>query len=361
MNNSDSICPSVKELDKKNAAFYKDGRFLWKSSSFLKMEKKLGEEFILDSVKMKKFPVVSINEDYEKVFKYIVIPAEKYDILKFSPKKITTRLKSKDPVDMMIKDIKNSVTNMSAQVKALSNILSEKGVSDEKIDETLKYINMFNMKLWVKTMFTDIIREYKLEMDLRRECDSRYIDAAFIAHVFEKHLNDELTGIVPTVTISSEGETFIRYLNSDHLRIILTLAVREILSMNLKTDFINVEVNNDKGTARISVTGGSMHQTPADLNILRNKSEGLKDLPVEEFIDLFCQKYNCKINRTADENNYLVEIFIPAYKGAITKEDRALVMANDKFKTSSGMFIPEFTVLCDIVDYEKIQEKKDIE
>lgn len=364
MENTDNICPSEEELKEMNAAFYKKGKFVWKSELFLKMEKQLGKDLILDAVKMHKFPVRE-TDDKEIIYRYTVTPAEDHDILIFSADKLPSRLKSKDTVDVMIRNIKDSVTNMSTQIEAMENIINENGVHIDELDQMLKYVSKTNMAMWLKTMFTDLVREYELRMDLLSKQDRCYVDAAFIAQVFEKHLNESLTGIVKTVEINSEGETLVRYINSYHLRIILALGVRKILSMNLKTEFINVNVDKkDNGTASITVVGGSMQKTPPDpemLNILQNMDETLKALPVDEFIKLFRQKYNCKIKSGDTEDGYFVKIIMPAYKGVMTQEDRAsLIAAKAKTIISYGSFVPEAMFLCDVAECmkKKPEEKK---
>lgn len=362
MENTDNICPSEEELEEMNAAFYKKGKFVWKSGLFLKMEKQLGRDLILDAVKMHKFPVKE-TKDKEIIYRYTVTPAEDHDILIFSADKLPSRLKSKDTVDVMIKNIKDHVTNMSAQINAMENLIAEKGIHDGELNQMLKYADKLNKTMWLKTLFTDLVREYELRMDLMSRQDRCYVDAAFIAQVFEKHLNESLTGIVRTVSVNSEGETLVRYINSCHLRMILALGVRKILSMNLTTDFINVNVKkSNDGTASISVIGGSMHETPSDpdmLDMLQNMNETLKCLPVEEFIKLFRQKYNCKIKSEDTKDGYCVKIIMPAYKGIMAQENRAaLIMANDKTTVSFGDFIPESMLLCDIADSMKKAGRK---
>lgn len=368
MENTDNICPSQEEIKEMNAAFYHKGKFVWKSELFLKMEKQLGEDLILDAVKMHKFPVRETN-DKEIIYRYTVTPAEDHDVLIFSVDKVRSRLKSKDTVDVMIKNIKDNVTNVSTQIEAIENILAENGVHIDELDQMLKYVSKTNMSMWFKTMFTDLVREYEQRMDLLSDQERGCVDAAFIAKVFEKHLNESLTGIVKTVDVNSEDEILVRYINSNHLRIILALGVRKILSMNLKTEFINVNAaKNDNGTASITVVGGSMQKTPPDpemLNMLQNMDEMLKALPVEEFIKLFRQKYNCKIKSGDTEDGYFVKIIMPAYNGVITQEDRAsLIAAKTKSMIFLGSFVPETMFLCDAAECmkknqaEKKPEKK---
>lgn len=357
MEENEKICPS-EELKKENAAFYKDGGFLWKSDSFLEMEEDLGEDLILESVKNNKVPFYEDDKEMY-IYNYIATREEKYDILRFSCKKLVNRFESKDATDVMIRDIKNHVTNSVFQAETLRAVLSQKGMLDNETNSKLKHIIEKNVELWVRVMFVDLVREYELKAGLQCISDCGHTNARFIAKVFTQHLSSGLEDTVKTIQLlEDDREMLVRYLDGDHLRVILSLAVRQILEMSLKPDYINVEVSKKNySTVSITVTGGSSQKLPADPKVLKKMIGTLKDLPMKEFVELFCQKYNCTVSSRISEEEYSMEIVMPAYTGVLTNKDKTAAKIDEQIKTRPSRFIPEFEILCDVVDYDKVKKE----
>lgn len=348
-----NISGSANGFEEVIMAYYDGSGFSGKSKAFLELEEKTGEAAILDAVRKNTVPVHN-----GKRYPFNKVKSEDRDLVVFIEENIAARYDT-DIYGELIETVKNYVTNVSMLSETLYGYVSENGGETGEISAVLDRINRDGMTLWQKFMFIDLLREYCIGKDKSLYADD-FFDVVFIAEIFAGQLTDVLRNSGITVSVDrNEEDIFGKRLNFNHLRIILSLAVREILCLSYKPEYIYISVKDNKdSTASVSVSGGTMNRKPTD-TVLNKSVYASDNSPVDEFVSLFCKEYGCTVNKQATEDEYTMTVIMPAFSGAVSETDKAEFRSRNEFSYFRSRFSAERIVLNDLLNMNIYKNKKE--
>ncbi|MGN1415237.1 MAG: hypothetical protein ACI4XF_00195 [Oscillospiraceae bacterium] len=350
MSGTENIRSAIELLGDIPAAALRKEEIICSNKSFDELEKKLGRARLSEMIqtaspalcgKYVYYAGVSHKEDYSVAV-------------------ITKRLMSDPTPDSLriMNDlsymIRSSVTTVSSALDDIYTKGHAYGCIPPNVTSDFETANRVLSSLYGKLLMYDDLNLYENQTEIYTVSEDLYKLFCDLARDMRKITRDY------SIRISVYGEEgSYAVIRPDTLRILFAAAVREILLMKYKPEYVEVHVFHTDSETGFTITGGTLEGKRSAAKAVRSSASRLVpfDVLTEALTDSFCEKLGGRYYCCRDEFMYHMGITLPiSGNPPKTKEEKAVEYKN-RIYSGNFTFSYERSILADAVKSGKYSEE----
>ncbi|MGN0690918.1 MAG: hypothetical protein ACI4K7_01035 [Oscillospiraceae bacterium] len=350
---TEKLCSALELLGDIPAAVLSGGEIVYSNAAFGETEKKLGRDRLYELIETGK-PVLC--------GKYVYY-AEVSDKEDCCAAVITKRLMADNPPDhvKIMNDlsftIRSSVTAVSSALDDIYTKGHAYGCIPPNVASDFENANRILSSLYGRVLMYDDLKLYDTGSEIYTVSTDLFEIFTDLARDMRKMIKEY------SVRISVYGdEGSFAVIRPDTLRILFAAAVREILLMKYRAEYVEIHVFHNDTESGFNITGGTLEgrRTPAKTAHAARRELIPFDTLTGALTESFCEKLGGRYYALRDDLIYHMGITFPRSEGGPKTEQEKTVEYKNRFYSGNYTFSSERCVLADAVKSGKYPGDKQL-